>query len=60
MMFYLVDVLKPKIIKKLWTDDDLCKKLIQKGIQKRNTWGQLQFNKRLKEIIENLMDNRES
>ncbi|NHZ85039.1 MAG: glycosyltransferase [Planctomycetia bacterium] len=35
----------------LWTDDELIKKLIEKGYQKSKDWEQKHFNKRLLEII---------
>ena len=35
----------------LWTDDDLCQKLVQKGMLHTQKWGHKQFNRRLLEII---------
>ncbi len=41
-------------IDRLWTDDELCKVLIEKGKQQSENWGQKQFNKRLKLIISSI------
>jgi glycosyltransferase involved in cell wall biosynthesis len=38
-------------IRRLWSDDELCGKLIAKGKEKTGQWGQAQFNQRLFEII---------
>ncbi len=40
-------------IYKLWTDNDLIQYLKEKCNQKNNEWGQIQFNKKLLEIIIN-------
>ena len=40
------------VIKRLWTDDDLCNVLIKKGKEKSRSWGQPQFNNIFAEIIE--------
>ncbi len=39
------------VIYKLWTDDGITQNLIKGGYQKRNEWGQKQFNQRLLDII---------
>lgn len=41
-------------IKRLWTDDELCAELAEKGRRKAAMWGQKQFNNRLREIIEKI------
>jgi hypothetical protein len=38
-------------IKQLWLQDDLRKKLIQKGFYKARIWGQMEFNDRFVEIV---------
>ena len=38
-------------IKRLWTDDNLCKELVEKGYKRTEEWGQKQFRNRLNEII---------
>lgn len=40
------------IMEKLWTDDELCENLVQKGKKHAEQWGQTQFNEKLKNIIE--------
>lgn len=42
-------------IKRLWTDDELCAELAEKGRKKAAIWGQAQFNDRLRTIIERLV-----
>jgi len=41
-------------IVKLWNDDLVCNELSVRGKQKATEWGQLQFNRRLLQIIENI------
>jgi len=43
-------------IKQLWLDDDLCSELIKNGKLKAEAWGQKQFNKRVNNIIEQILD----
>ena len=38
-------------MERLWTDDELCTKLISNGAIQRSKWGIEQFHERLKEII---------
>ncbi len=45
-------------IKKIWTNDDLCKKLIEKGKEKAASWGQNEFDFRLKEIIDGYFERK--
>lgn len=42
-------------ISRLWLDDNLCKELIEKGKLRSAGWGQLQFNQRLLEIIQQVI-----
>jgi glycosyltransferase involved in cell wall biosynthesis len=42
-------------VKRLWLDDDLCQRLIRKGLEKAGRWGQPEFNKRLEEIVEKII-----
>ena len=42
-------------IKRLWTDDELCAKLAEKGRHKAAIWGQEQFNNRFSEIVEQVV-----
>lgn len=42
-------------IRRLWLDDNLCKELIEKGKLRSAGWGQLQFNQRLLEIIQQVI-----
>lgn len=37
---------------KLWTDDDLCRELRERGARRAAVWGQEQFNERVLEIID--------
>jgi glycosyltransferase involved in cell wall biosynthesis len=41
-------------IKSLWIDDDLCARLKILGNQKAASWGQLEFNARLRNIVDNM------
>ncbi len=42
-------------LKLLWTDDVMCADLIKKGKQLTDSWGQKQFNSRLRNIIEQIL-----
>lgn len=42
-------------IDRLWTDDQLCEELAQKGRARAAAWGQLEFNGRLQQIIDQVM-----
>jgi len=42
-------------IKRLWTDDDLCRELVKKGYKRSEEWGPKQFSNRLGEIIKNVL-----
>jgi glycosyltransferase involved in cell wall biosynthesis len=39
-------------IRRLWTDDRLCAELVERGKRRSASWGQQQFNTRLREIID--------
>lgn len=39
-------------IRRLWTDDRLCVELSEKGKRKAASWGQGQFNERVREILD--------
>jgi hypothetical protein len=39
----------------LWTDDELCSDLANRGRQKNAEWGQKEFNDRLQAIIEDIL-----
>ncbi len=41
-------------VKRLWTDDKLCRSLVEKGKKRAALWGEVQFNKRLLEIVEHM------
>jgi glycosyltransferase involved in cell wall biosynthesis len=41
-------------IKRLWTDDELCQNLVEKGKRRAASWGEDQFNNRLLEIVEQM------
>jgi glycosyltransferase involved in cell wall biosynthesis len=41
-------------VRRLWADDKLCNRLIAKGKERTEQWGQTQFNQRLFEIIESM------
>ncbi len=43
-------------IEKLWHDDDLRKRLVQKGKDRIRIWGQSQFDAQLKKIIEQIVE----
>jgi glycosyltransferase involved in cell wall biosynthesis len=38
-------------IRRLWTDDELCARLVERGKRRAASWGQPQFNARLQEIV---------
>ena len=40
---------------RLWTDEELCHQLIKKGKERLLSWGVPQFNKRLEEIIDEVV-----
>lgn len=42
-------------IKKLWLDDDLCKKLVVKGLERSKFFSQERFNKNFSTYIENIL-----
>jgi len=42
-------------IRKLWTDDELCKDLVSKGIKKDAQWNQTHFNDRFSSIMNQLL-----
>ena len=42
-------------MRRLWLDDELCAELIKNGRQRAAAWGQMQFNKRMSEIIETVL-----
>lgn len=41
-------------VRRLWTDDALCAELVRCGKHRAASWGQVQFAKRLQEIIETI------
>jgi glycosyltransferase involved in cell wall biosynthesis len=43
------------IIRRLWTDDDLCRRLVSRGFERNQAWGQKDFRKRLECIITTLL-----
>jgi glycosyltransferase involved in cell wall biosynthesis len=45
------------VIKLLWTDDDLCKELMEKGKKVSQKWGPKEFNLRLIKIINTVTDH---
>lgn len=44
-------------IRGLWSDDRLCALLVEKGRQRLADWGRPQFNARLREIIEQVLES---
>jgi glycosyltransferase involved in cell wall biosynthesis len=42
-------------ISRLWTDDNLCKTLAERGYQRAANWGEQQFNQRLAGIIDSIL-----
>lgn len=42
-------------IRRLWTDDQLCAELSERGKTRAESWGPRQFNERLREIVEAAM-----
>jgi glycosyltransferase involved in cell wall biosynthesis len=42
-------------IRKLWTDDLLCAELARKGLQRNKKWCQAHFNKRMEQIISEML-----
>ena len=42
-------------MERLWTDDELCRDLIEKGKKRAREWGPIQFSARLQEIVEALI-----
>lgn len=47
-------------IVRLWSDDELCKQLIERGYQRSQAWGPLQYRRRLEEIIDHTCENLSS
>ncbi len=45
-------------IRRLWTDDRLCSELAEKGRQKVASWGQKEFNTRVMEIIDAVVEGK--
>lgn len=43
-------------IRKLWFDDALCARLIERGKKRAEAWGREQFDERLKTIIEGIVE----
>ena len=43
---------------KLWTDDELCKELSIKGMDRSSKWGQPHFNERLREIVLKTLESK--
>jgi len=41
-------------MERLWTDDELCSCLIEKGKERARAWGPAQFSSRLQDIVESL------
>lgn len=44
-------------IRRLWTDDELCKTLVEKGQQRFSSWGIKQFTEKLLSIIRIVLNN---
>ncbi|RII25024.1 MAG: glycosyltransferase family 1 protein [Geobacter sp.] len=44
-------------IRKLWFDDALCARLIERGKKRAEGWGRKQFNERFQSIIERTVEN---
>lgn len=42
-------------IRRLWTDDELCARLVANGKRRNENWGQQQFNERLLQIIDQVL-----
>jgi glycosyltransferase involved in cell wall biosynthesis len=42
-------------IRRLWMDDNLCKKLAEKGREKSTLWGRSQFNEKFQYIVDKLL-----
>ncbi len=43
-------------IYRLWTDNDLCLELAEKGKKRASSWGQKQYNERLMHIIDQVLE----
>lgn len=41
-------------VKRLWSDDELCQIMVEKGKKRAAAWGKAQFNNRLLEIVKQL------
>jgi len=46
-------------IRKIWTDDDLCRELSQRGLQHHRQWNQHHFNDRFRFILESIASENE-
>ena len=44
-------------IRKVWIDDALCAGLIERGKKRAEAWGRVQFDERLRTIIESILGN---
>lgn len=42
-------------IQRLWTDDQLCRQLVEKGYERSRSWGEEKFMERLLQILQELM-----
>jgi len=42
-------------MERLWTDDDLCRTLVERGSQRVAEWGPSQFHRKLREIVRTLV-----
>jgi len=52
----LVEVVQ--IMRKLWNDDDLCNALSRQGLQRSAEWTQAHFNRRLEQILTDVLSRR--
>lgn len=44
-------------IRQLWSDDELCRSLADKGIERAAAWGPRRFSKRLEAILNSVLKN---
>ncbi|MCU0596541.1 MAG: glycosyltransferase [Desulfobacterota bacterium] len=42
-------------MKRLWTDDSLCRELSSRGLTRSSRWNQSHFNQKLREILESVL-----
>jgi len=48
------------VLHRLWTDDGLCAELSRKGLRRSQQWGPKEFGKRLRTIVDTVIESNHS